>query len=123
MKLSVTNERDNPLLKRKELQIEIDHDASATPSKAAVQQLIAKEFNKAVENVDIRNIFSGSGISSSKANVFLWEEKKVEDLSKAVKKKETKEEAKEEKEGDKKEANKEELKKEESKAEEKKEAE
>ena len=99
MKLSVINEKDNPLFKRKELQIEIDHDASATPSKAEVQLLMSKELKKSVENVDIRSIFSDSGISSSKAKVFLWEEKKVPDLSKVVKEKKPKEEAKPKEEG------------------------
>jgi ribosomal protein S24E len=94
MKLSVVSEKDNPLFKRKELQIEVDHDASATPSKAEVQLLVSKEFKKNIENVDIRSIFSDSGVSSSKAKAFLWEEKKVPDLSKAVKEKKPKEEAK-----------------------------
>ena len=93
MKTSIINEKDNPLLKRKELSIKIEHDGSATPKKAELQQLVAKEFKKDVEQVDIRNIFSDSGISSSKAKVFLWEEKKVADLSKIVKEKK-KEEAK-----------------------------
>ena len=86
MKTSVINEKDNPLLKRKELHIDIDHDGSATPAKAELQQLLSKEFKKDVESVDIKNIFSDAGSSSSKATVFIWEEKKVEDLSKVVKK-------------------------------------
>ena len=63
MKTSIINEKDNPLLKRKELSIKIEHDGSATPKKAELQQLVAKEFKKDVEQVDIRNIFSDSGIS------------------------------------------------------------
>lgn len=98
MKISIISEKNNPLLLRKELKIDIEHDNSATPSKTELQQFLSKEFKKDVEQIDIRNIFSDSGISKSKAKVFLWEEKRVADLSKAVKEKvkEIKKEAKEE---------------------------
>ena len=80
MEMITTEEKENPFLKRKELSIGIEHDNSATPKKAELQQLMSKEFKKDVEQVDVRNIFSDSGISSSKAKVFLWEEKRVADL-------------------------------------------
>jgi len=116
MKISIINEKDNPLLKRRELYVNIEHDDSATPSKAGLQTFLSKEFKKNVEQVDIRNIFSDSGISSSKARVFLWEEKSVADLSKTAKEK--KEEKPKEEKPEKEEAKPEE-KKEESKKEEK----
>lgn len=87
MKVNIANEKDNPLLKRKELSLEIEHDGSSTPSCAALQQLLSKQINKDIEHIDIRKIFSGRGITKSFAKVFVWEEKKAADLSKASKNK------------------------------------
>jgi ribosomal protein S24E len=99
MKISVISDKENPFLKRKELQINIEHEGSATPSKAELQQALAAEFKKEVEQVDIRDIFSDSGISSSKSRIFLWEEKRVADLSKVVKEEKKPKEEKKEKAG------------------------
>jgi len=83
MKADIVNEKDNKLLRRKELKLNIDHEGR-TPSKAELQQLLSKQLSKQPEFIDIRNIFSGKGIAKSNAVVFIWEEKKVEDLAKAV---------------------------------------
>lgn len=91
MKIDITKEKENPLLKRKEISVKIDHPEEATPSKAALQQLVAKQLNVEIEKTDVRYIFSGTGTASSRAAVFLWNEKKVEDLSKIKKEKKTEE--------------------------------
>jgi hypothetical protein len=67
-------------------------------------------LNKALEHIDIVNIYTGGGIAKSKSSIFVWEEKQVGDLSKVVK----------EKNGAKKEASPVEKPKEEKKAEDKK---
>ena len=87
MKLAIKNEKNNPYLRRKELEVGIDHTSESTPSKAAIQQLLSKELRKEIEHIDIRDIFSGKGIANAKARVFVWEEPKAQDLSKVVKKK------------------------------------
>lgn len=86
MKLEITNEKNNPYLRRKELEVGIDHSSESTPSKAAVQQFLAKQLGKAIEHVDIRDVFSGKGRANAKARVFVWEEAKAQDLRKVVKK-------------------------------------
>ncbi|MBI2075854.1 MAG: hypothetical protein HYT72_01230 [Candidatus Aenigmarchaeota archaeon] len=88
MKFEITAEKVNPYLKRKELQVGIDHSSESTPSKAALQQLLAKELRKEIGHVDIRDVFSDKGRANAKARVFVWEEAKAQDLSKVVKKKE-----------------------------------
>ena len=93
MKTTIKEQKENPFLKRKEMLIEIDHSSSATPSKAALQQLIAKEMKETAEKVDVRSIYSGHGLAKANAKIFVWKEKKVKDLSK---KEEPKEEKKEE---------------------------
>jgi len=73
--------------------VEIDHSSSPTPSKAALQQLIAKELKETAEKVDVRSIYSGQGLAKANAKIFVWHDKKVKDLSK---KEEPKEEPKKE---------------------------
>ena len=93
MKTTIKDQKDNPFLKRKEMLVEIDHSSSSTPSKAALQQLIAKELKETVEKIDVRSIYSGHGLARAEARIFVWKEKNVKDLSK---KEEPKEEKKEE---------------------------
>ncbi len=82
MKTEIIDEKHNQFMKRKELVITIENPEEATPQKAALQQLIAKEHNMDVESVDIRDIMQEYGVSRAKARVFIWDEKKVADLSK-----------------------------------------
>lgn len=84
MRLEVTREKLNPLLKRKEVEAAVEHPEEATPAAAAVQQLFAKQLNAEVGRVDVKHIFSGHGIPKAKAIIFVWDEKRVGDLSKKV---------------------------------------
>ncbi len=98
MKIEIKEEKQNPFLKRIELDIEIDHTEEPTPSKAALQQWVAKEKKKDVTSIEVIDIFSDTGKNTAKAQVLLWDEKKVVDLSKPPEPKdegseETKEEA------------------------------
>lgn len=95
MKINVVKEKENSFLKRKELFVEIEHEKKATPTKASVQHLIAKQVNVSIEHVDIKNIFSLTGMPKSTSKIFIWKEKKVDDLSKVKKKKEEKQAPKE----------------------------
>ncbi len=89
MKVEIKEERQNPFLKRSELKVDIDHSGESTPKKAELQQWIAKEKKKDVTSIEIVDIVSDTGKSVAKANVFLWDEKKVSDLSKEPAKEET----------------------------------
>ncbi len=87
MKFDIAGEKVNVYMKRKELDVRIDHAGEMTPSKASLQQLLAKQMNKAVEHIDIVDIFSDKGRALAKARVYVWEEPKAQDMSKVVKKK------------------------------------
>lgn len=82
MKIEIKNEKYNRFLKRKELGLDIDHPEETTPSAAAIQQLVAKQFNSDVDKTEVREIFSALGSPTSKSVVFVWDEKTVKDLSK-----------------------------------------
>lgn len=77
MKIIIVNEKDNPNMGRKELLIAVEHVAGATPSKAGLQQFLAKHFGIEPEQIEIKNIFSLLGRQQSKAKVFVWKEKRI----------------------------------------------
>ena len=84
MRHSTISEKHNPYMKRKEFVLKLDHPEAPTPANAGLQQHLAKEWKAEPEQVEIRHIYSQVGRQSSKAHVFLWEEKKTKDLSKAA---------------------------------------
>ena len=86
MKFNVKDEKDNPLLKRKELFLSIDYEGASTPSKAELQKLLAKELSANIENLEISKVLSETGLSRGKAWVKIWEEKKIAPYSEKKKK-------------------------------------
>ncbi len=115
MKIQVIKEKENPLLKRKELLVALDYDGGATPSKAELQKSLAEELKVEIERVEVSKILSEIGMPKGKAWIKIWEEKKVPIYSEMKKEKaesEKKEEKKEEEKGEKIEETKEKAKKE-----------
>jgi len=87
MKFDIVKENRNEYLKRKELDVRIDHTGEPTPTKASLQQLIAQQLKKDVTHIEILNIFTDKGRSLAASKTYIWEEPKVVDLRKVVKKK------------------------------------
>jgi len=77
MKVQVVNERENPLLKRKELLLSIDYEGGATPSKADLQKFLSEQLNTSIENLEISKVLSEVGKPKGKAWIKIWQEKKV----------------------------------------------
>ncbi len=76
MKVNILSDKHNPFLKRKEIAVEIDHESEASPTKAALQQWMAKELGTSADKIEIKHIFTETGLPKSHAKVFLWEEAK-----------------------------------------------
>ncbi|MFQ6009820.1 MAG: hypothetical protein ACE5J7_01740 [Candidatus Aenigmatarchaeota archaeon] len=83
MKIEIKQEKENPVLKRKEIRARIDYGGGATPSKAEMQVAIATEMKVAPEKVEISRIISDSGLPAGTIWAKIWEEKKVEIYTKA----------------------------------------
>jgi small subunit ribosomal protein S24e len=75
MKIEIKSEKNNPLLKRKELLIEAVHENEPTPSRAALQELVTKQFGYEPEKTDVRSIYTDGGSCCSQVKVFVWAEK------------------------------------------------
>ena len=110
MKIQIIDEKENPMLKRRELVVSIDYEGGSTISKADLQKNLSEELNANIENVEVSKILSEIGLTRGKAWIKVWKEKKVPIYSEIKKekkpakkkppekpKKEVKEEVKEEK--------------------------
>jgi small subunit ribosomal protein S24e len=76
VEFKIISERQNPLMKRREIQIEIKY-GGATPGKAHVQEHIAAKLSVEPESVEVVKILSEHGKSAGKAWLKIWEEKKI----------------------------------------------
>lgn len=90
MKFQTIEEKENPMLKRKEIIMSLDYEGGSTPSKAEVQKLLSEQLNANIENVEISKILSEVGRTGGKAWIKVWQEKKVPIYSELKKKKEEK---------------------------------
>ena len=77
MDIQVISEKENPLLKRKEILASIDYQGGSTPSKADLQKTLADHFKVSIDSVEISKILSEIGMSKGKVWIKIWQEKKV----------------------------------------------
>jgi len=69
MEITVTEEKENPFLKRKELKLRLKHLSSATPAKADIVKELAAKYSVADDQIVINYVYSVKGLSESIAKV------------------------------------------------------
>jgi len=94
MDVQVISEKENPLLKRREILASIDYQGGSTPSKADLQKNLADHFKVNMDNVEISKIMSEVGMSKGKIWIKIWQEKKVPIYAEIKKEKKPKEKKK-----------------------------
>ena len=77
MNIQVISEKENPLLKRKEIIASVDYQGTSTPSRVDLQKLLADQFKVNMDSVEITKLLSEVGISRGKLWIKIWKEKKV----------------------------------------------
>lgn len=97
MELKIKEEKENPFFERKELEIELKHSGSATPSKQEIVKELASKYSAPEENILIDYIFTKKGISESIVKVKIYKKKPKIKEKKVKKKKEKAKPKKEEK--------------------------
>ncbi len=65
MDFKIKQDTYNPLLKRKEVHVEVDHDAGGTPSRIDLRKAIAAKYNTKPENVYVLNVETKTGTQSA----------------------------------------------------------
>jgi small subunit ribosomal protein S24e len=74
MDTTITSVRENPLLGRREVEVEVDHDGETTPSKEDVKNRIAAENDIDTEKVEVEHIYTGYGKNTSRGILKVHEE-------------------------------------------------
>ena len=77
MKFHVIEEKENPVIKRREILISLDYDGKSTTSRSELQKSLAEHFKSNIENVEITKILSETGLTKGKAWIKIWHDKKV----------------------------------------------
>ncbi|MHA2271387.1 MAG: 30S ribosomal protein S24e [Candidatus Hodarchaeales archaeon] len=72
--LKIVHEHSNPLLRRKEIRAEIQHDGAATPKREAVRARAAALMNTELENVILVSIESEFGKGASKVRLHVYDD-------------------------------------------------
>lgn len=77
MKMEITQQKENPLMKRTEVFFEIDHSGEATPGRNAVAEEVAKQMKSKRDCVVVDNIESVYGNGKSKGYAKVYENKEA----------------------------------------------
>lgn len=74
MDTTITSVRENPLLGRREVEVEVEHDGEKTPSKEDVRNRVAAENDLDTEKVEVEHIYTGYGKNTSRGILKVHEE-------------------------------------------------
>ena len=74
MDFKVKQDTYNPLLKRKEVSVEIDHDGQGTPSRVDLRKAVASKYNTKQENVYVVDMETGTGTQSAICAVEVYDD-------------------------------------------------
>jgi ribosomal protein S24E len=72
--LKVREDTYNPLLKRKEVRVEVDHDAAGTPSRMDIRKAVASKYNTGPESVYVLDIDTKTGTQSALCLVEVYDD-------------------------------------------------
>jgi len=64
----------NPLLKRKEVHAEVDHDGQGTPSRVELRKAIAAKYNTKPENVYVVDVETKTGTQSAVCEIQVYDD-------------------------------------------------
>ncbi len=68
-------DRENKLVERKELEIEISHFGKGTPTRLELRKILSSLLNVPEDLIFVRNIRSEYGLNKSRARIHIYENK------------------------------------------------
>lgn len=74
MDFKVRQDAYNPLLKRKEVRVEVDHDGAGTPSRVDLRKAIAAKYNTKPENVYVLDVETKTGTQSASCAIEVYDD-------------------------------------------------
>lgn len=75
MKLEIKDKKKNPLMKREEVMVSIEHAGKATPNRRHVLDELSKLLNAGKDNIIIDRIMTSGGRAQSEARVLAYSKK------------------------------------------------
>jgi ribosomal protein S24E len=75
--LKVKQDTYNPLFKRKEVSLEVEHDGQGTPSRVDLRKAVASKFNTKSENVYVIDVETGTGTQNAQCLVEVYDDAKM----------------------------------------------
>ena len=73
MKTKVLQETENKLFSRKEINIEIDHNKSQTPSRAELYKFMSVKFKAPAEQIVLKKMKTGFGSNKSMLKIYIYD--------------------------------------------------
>ncbi len=77
MDFKVKQDTYNPLLKRKEVNIEVDHERQGTPSRLELRKAVASKYNTKPENVYVVDMETRTGTQNSLCVVEVYDDAEI----------------------------------------------
>jgi len=77
MEIKVSNEFYNPLLKRKEISLEIEHTGQGTPQRFDIRKRMAAKLNAKIENVFVVSLDTATGLQRSTCSLQVYDDPRV----------------------------------------------
>jgi ribosomal protein S24E len=74
MEIKVNNESYNPLLKRKEITLEIEHTGEGTPQRFDIRKRMASKLNTKIENVFVVSLDTSTGLQRSTCSLQVYDD-------------------------------------------------
>ena len=77
MEIKVSNELYNPLLKRKEITLEIEHTGEGTPQRFDIRKRMASKLNAKIENVFVVSLDTSTGLQRSTCTLQVYDDSRA----------------------------------------------
>ena len=77
MKIDITSEKENPLMRRKSYWLRVEHAGKQTPNRHELMPAVLKKLGSKPEETVISKIFSQAGVAGSNVKVVVYEEAKA----------------------------------------------
>ena len=77
MEIKVSNEFYNPLLKRKEITLEIEHTGEGTPQRFDIRKRMASKLNAKIENVFVVSLDTSTGLQRSTCTLQVYDDSRA----------------------------------------------
>jgi ribosomal protein S24E len=84
METKITSLKNNPLLDRRDAEVEVDHTGEATPSKEDIKNRVAAEEDLNSDEIEVVSVYTGYGKNLSKAFLHVTQEMDLEEYEDQV---------------------------------------